>query len=103
MKKKYRFTTKSQSKRGIFSCVLAVLAVGLLAVAFFAAYVFRGQAGKYVAILGAVSFLLTICGFYHGIRGKKEENSYQLFPNLGCFFNLIVLAAFAGIYVLGWY
>lgn len=102
MRKKYRFTTKSQSRQGIFSCILALFSAGLLAAAFLAAYVFKGQAGKYVAVLGFLAFLLTGTGFYHGIRGKKEENSYQLFPNLGCFFNLIVLAAFAGIYILGW-
>lgn len=102
MKRKYRFTTKSQSKRGIFSCVIALFAAILIAAAFCTSYFFSGQAGKYVAILGFLAFLLTVVGLYHGILGKKEENSYPLFPNLGCFFNFLILVAFIGIYVLGW-
>ncbi len=101
-KRKYKFTDKNQSRQGVISsiigiiCVLAV--VGMVA----AAYLQSGQTGKWIAITGVVVVLLALTGMYHGILGTKEEDTYRLFPWLGCGMNGIVLTAFVLIYILGW-
>ncbi|MBR5509420.1 MAG: hypothetical protein IKV59_05150 [Lachnospiraceae bacterium] len=101
-RRKYKFTDKNHSVQGVVSsiigivCILAV--VGILAVA----YQQSGQTGKWIAIPGIVVLLLAVTGMYYGILGTKEENTYRLFPWLGCGINGIVLAAFVLIYILGW-
>ncbi len=102
MKKRYKFTDKNQSKNGIFSACLGMAALLLTGGVFAAAYLQSGQAGKTVAVLGFLALLLSVAGLYYGSLGLKEEDVYRLFPYLGCTVNVVVLAAYVMIYVLGW-
>lgn len=101
-KKKYKFTDKSQSGWGIISGIVGALAAALTAGMIAVAYMQSGQAGKYVAIPGFLSLLLSAAGLYYGVRGTREEDKYHLFPWLGCILNGAVLAVYLLIYVLGW-
>lgn len=86
----------------MISAGLGAGALLVLAGIFAAAYMQSGQAGRLIAVLGLLAFLLACVGLYYGICGMKEEEVYRLFPYLGCAVNGILLAAFAAIYVLGW-
>lgn len=101
-KRKYKFTDKSQSKCGIISSVIGVLAISLTAGMVAVAYLQGGQAGKFVAIPGFLALLLSFVGMFYGVRGTKEEETYHLFPWLGCLMNGLTLAAYVLIYILGW-
>lgn len=101
-KRKYKFTDKSQSRLGIVSCVISVAAMAMTAGALAAAYMQSGQAGKIVAIPVFVALCLSLMGLYYSFRGMREEDTYHLFPWLGCGMNGMILAAFAAICVLGW-
>lgn len=67
-----------------------------------AAYMEYGQAGKSIAVLGFLAMLLSLRGMYDGIRGLMEEDTYQLFPYMGCVLNGVLLTAFVMVYMLGW-
>ncbi len=101
-KRKIKFTNKRHSRFGIISVALGGAALLILMIVFAAAYLAGGAAGKYIAVLGFLALLLCLAGFCYGIRGKREEDVYALFPNLGCGLNIILLAAFGMIYMLGW-
>ena len=75
-----------------------LLLIGVLA----AAYMQNGQSGKAAAVFGVLAFLLSAVGMYYGVNGTKEEDTYRLFPWLGCGMNGLVLAAVVMTYVLGW-
>lgn len=102
MKRRYKFTDKNQSRLGIFSCILGVTALILTGSILAAAYMEYGQAGKGIAVLGFLAMLLAFAGMYQGIRGLMEEDTYQLFPYMGCVLNGVLLTAFIMVYMLGW-
>ena len=102
MKRRYKFTDKNQSRLGILSCVLGAAALLLTGGILAAAYMEYGQAGKSVAVLGFLAMLLSFAGMYRGIRGLMEEDTYQLFPYMGCVLNGVLLTAFIVVYMLGW-
>lgn len=101
-KRRYKFTDKNQSRQGIISSVIGILAFLLTAGVMTVAYVQNGQAGKIIAIPGFLALLLSLTGLYTGIRGAREEDTYRLFPWLGCILNGIILAVYVMVYVLGW-
>lgn len=102
MKKKFQFTSKKHSRQGVIAVLLGLLAALIMGAALLSAYLQKGHAGKYVAILGFLAMLITAAGLCFGIRGMKEEDVYRLLPFLGCGVNLLLLAGYAMIYVLGW-
>lgn len=101
-KRRLKFTDKKHSRQGILSSCFGAGAFLVLAGTFAASYMQSGQAGKSIAVLGLLAFLLACVGSYYGIRGMKEEEVYRLFPCLGCVLNGLLLAGFVLIYVLGW-
>lgn len=102
MKRRYKFTVKNQSRSGIISTVTGLAALVMTGCAAADAYRMYGQAGKGIAVLGFLALLLALYGLYKGIRGLKEEDTWQLFPYLGCALNGMLLTAFVCIYMLGW-
>lgn len=101
-KRRYKFTDKNQSRKGIISSVIGTAALLLTVGVMAAAYIQNGQAGKVIAIPGFSALLLSLTGFYYGVCGTREEDTYRLFPWLGCMLNGIILAVYVMIYVLGW-
>ena len=82
--------------------MIGILALFLTGGTLAAAYTEYGQAGKGIAVLGFLALLMAAAGLYQGIRGLREEDSYQLFPCVGCVLNGLLLTAFICIYILGW-
>lgn len=67
-----------------------------------AAYLTSGQAGKAVAVLGFLAFFVACAGAWYGVLGRREEDSYRLFPDLGIGINGLLLVGFVMIYIMGW-
>ena len=86
MGRKYIFTNKKESKKGIMSAVLGIIALVSL---FFAVYeTFRNQGQALVK---------------YGIMSKMEEDRFYLFSYLGIILNLLAIAGigfiiYAGVY-----
>ena len=100
MGRKYIFTNKKESKKGIMSAVLGIIALVSL---FLAVYeTFRKALVKYgVAALFALLFALA--GIVLGIMSKMEEDRFYLFSYLGIILNLLAIAGigfiiYAGVY-----
>ena len=102
MKRRYKFTDKNQSRLGMLSGAAGLGALLLTGGVVAAAYMEYGQAGKIVAVLGFLALLLALAGMYYGVRGLMEEDTYQLFPYLGCVLNGVTLTMYVMIYMLGW-
>ncbi len=101
-KRKYKFTAKSESGRGIASIAIGLLSFSLTAGMVVLAYMQGGQADRFVAIPGFLALLLSLLGSFNGIKGIMEEDAYHLLPGLGFLLNGMVLAAYAFIYWIGW-
>ena len=60
------------------------------------------SAGKVVAVLGLLAFFVACAGAWYGVLGRREEDSYRLFPDLGIGINGLLLVGFVMIYIMGW-
>ena len=95
-KRKIKFTDKKHSRNGILSTILGAVSAGLLFC------LTSGQAGKAVAVLGLLAFFVACAGAWYGVLGRREEDSYRLFPDLGIGINGLLLVGFVMIYIMGW-
>ena len=94
-KRKIKFTDKKHSRNGILSTILGAVSAGLLFCLLAAAYLTSGQAGL-------LAFFVACAGAWYGVLGRREEDSYRLFPDLGIGINGLLLVGFVMIYIMGW-
>ena len=100
MGRKYIFTNKKESKKGIMSAVLGIIALASL---FFAVYeTFRNQ-GQALVVAALFALLFALAGVVLGIMSKMEEDRFYLFSYLGIILNLMAIAGigfiiYAGVY-----
>lgn len=102
LRRKYKFTDKNRSRTGTISSILGAVSLLLLGGALWAAYMYAGQAGRYIAIPGFLALMVSAAGLYYGILGTREEDTWQVLPRLGCGMNILALAACVMIYITGW-
>ena len=101
-RKKYRFSDKNQSRLGLISSGIGAVALMILLGVLVSAYQQYGQAGKSAAVLGILAFILALVGMYYGLLGTKEQDTYMLFPWMGCGMNGVVLLSVVLSYLIGW-
>ena len=49
-----------------------------------------------------LGFFVACAGAWYGVLGRREEDSYRLFPDLGIGINGLLLVGFVMIYIMGW-
>ena len=99
--KRYRFAKKVYAKRGKISTALAVVCLGLLLAASIISFAMRGNAGVFVGGIAFMAMLLSIYGFYLGMRGFSEKDCSNLFCIIGAIANGLLMVSFLGIYLAG--
>ena len=105
MGRKYIFTNKKESRKGIMSTVLGAVSLFSLFLAVYGTFQKQGEAlVKYgMGVLFALLFALT--GIVLGIMSKMEEDKFYLFSYLGILLNVLAIAGvgfilYAGVYGL---
>ena len=78
----YKFTEKTQSKRGIAGFVIAALSIGIFIYVVWNSYTHKGAGSMYLGSAGVTSMLLSIVGLVLSVKSLKEEDSFKLFPYL---------------------
>lgn len=100
-RRKYIYSNKKHTERGIFSTVLAVLSFGSLLTMIYLSFVNKGEnPGSY----GAVAFLCTLfsgAGIIIGLWGKAQEDRFYFFSYMGIVWNVIDLLIISGILYAG--
>ncbi len=101
MGRKYIFTDKHETKKGIFSTVLGAIALVSVAAAVYGTFCNQGQAlVKYgAAVLFALLFALA--GLVLGVMSKMIKDRFYVFSYLGITLNLLTLAAIGFILYAG--
>lgn len=100
-RRSYKFTEKTQSKRGILAFLLAAV---LLAVYFWFVYKAYKDANSVSAYHGSVGVIAMLCSVVVSglsVTTFKEEDSFQLFPRLSFAASLLAVICWVGTYVLG--
>lgn len=95
--RKYKFTDKNQSIGGIFSSIIAFVAMGLFAAGVWIAFHNKGNGGLIIGLLGLVSFLLSGIGISIGVKSFQEDEIFYHFSWIGTISNAII---FIGMFVV---
>lgn len=97
----YKFTDKTQSKRGILAFVLAAISIIVLVLVIVASFQSRGDGTMYLGSAGVSSMLLSVVAFVVAIMSLGEENSYKFFPYLSTVLSFLVMGIWVALYVVG--
>lgn len=88
--RKYKFTDKKHSKRGLISSGLFLCSLAALIIGIYISYNNKGSGAMLVGVLGLLSFFISSIGFLVGIRSFKEEGVFLLYPWIGTVGNAVV-------------
>ena len=103
MGRKYIFTNKKESKKGIMAAVLGIIALVSLFLAVYETFRNQGQALVKYGVAALFALLFALAGIVLGIMSKMEEDRFYLFSYLGIILNLLAIAGigfiiYAGVY-----
>ena len=103
MGRKYIFTNKKESKKGIMSAVLGIIALVSLFFAVYETFRNQGQALVKYGVAALFALLFALAGIVLGIMSKMEEDRFYLFAYLGISLYLMAIAGigfiiYAGVY-----
>lgn len=88
--KKYKFTDKKRSKGGMVSSLLLVLAFVSLGFSVYLSFKSAGKGGIEVGLLAFVALILSVAGFFVGVKSFKEDNVFFGYSWLGTIGNTIL-------------
>lgn len=99
----YKFTEKTQSKKGIAGFMLAAVSIGIFIYVAWNSYSHRGDGSMYLGSAGVASLLLSIVAFAISVTSLKEEDSFKLFPYLATIGSGLALGTWVILYMIGMY
>lgn len=97
----YKFTEKTQSKKGILALLLAAISIVIFAVVVYESFQNRGNGNMYLGSAGVTSMVLSVVALCISITSLKEENSFKLFPYLATVFSFLSAGIWIALYVAG--
>lgn len=100
-KRNYKFTEKTQSKRGICAFSIAAISVGVLIYVIINSFENRGNGSMYLGSAGVTSLLLGMVSFVIAVKSLREENSFKLFPYLSTVISFLVTGVWMALYIAG--
>lgn len=100
-KKRYKFTKKKRSLRGMVAIMLSVAAAAIFAAAVLNSFESRGNGSVYWGSAGVLSMLLAVSAFVFAVLAVKEEDTFKAIPYTGLVCSVIASAAWIGVYAVG--
>lgn len=100
-RRNYKFTEKTQSKRGMIALVLSAISLAVLVAVIMNSFWHQGNGSMYLGSAGVASMLLGIVALVIAVKSLKEENSFKLFPYLATLGSFLASGAWIALYVAG--
>lgn len=97
----YKFTEKTQSKKGIAGFLIAAVSIGIFLYVVWNSYSNRGAGSMYLGSAGVASMLLSIVAFVISVMSLKEEDSFKLFPYMATICSGLALGTWFVLYIIG--
>ncbi len=97
----YKFTEKTQSKRGIIGFLISAVSIGIFIYVVWNSYSHEGAGSMYLGSAGVASMLLSIVAFVVSIKSLKEEDSFKLFPYLATICSTLIMGIWIILYIMG--
>lgn len=100
-KRGYKFTEKTQSKRGILALSLSLGSIVVLIYVVMNSFRKGGAGSMYLGSAGVASMLVSLVSLVLAIMSLREEESFKLFPYLATVCSFLAAATWIAIYVMG--
>jgi len=97
----YKFTEKTQSKRGITALLLAIVSLAVLVFVIVNSFQNRGAGSMYLGSAGVASMLVGVVAVVLAIGSLREENSFKLFPYMATVMSFLATGVWIAVYVVG--
>lgn len=99
--RKYKFTEKTLSKRGIAALVLAVISLVSFVIITAIAFKKAGALTIYAACCGIMAAIIAVVALILSIVSLREENSYRTIPYAATFLSIADVLMRSAIYIGG--
>ncbi len=100
-KKKYRFVEKVQSRDGKLATALAGASALLFVLVVIISFAAGGKAESFVGGLALTAALLSVYGFYVGMRSFSEKNVSSKFSLIGSILSGIIMIGWLTLFLVG--
>ena len=97
----YKFTEKTQSKKGIIGFLLAAVSIGIFIYVVWNSYSNRGDGSMYLGSAGVASMILSVVAVVISVMSLKEEDSFKLFPYLAMICSGVSCGTWIMLYIMG--
>ncbi|MCI8991170.1 MAG: hypothetical protein HFG80_00345 [Eubacterium sp.] len=99
--RKFKFTEKKQSVKGLLSIVFDIAAIVLILDTVMKSVAAKGEANLYIGSRGVLALIIAIAGLTLGIAGIREKDVFMAVPKSGTIAGIIVTAVIVCVYVFG--
>lgn len=99
--RKYGQVRLKHSKRGMSSCMLAVLSLFFLTLIFSAAYINKGDSGILLGFMGLGTLIMSFVGIRRAMEGFKEREKDYITCKIGAGANGLFVAILILIFIRG--
>ncbi len=100
-RRNYKFTEKTQSKRGIIAFMISLISIAVLVAVVVNSFWHQGNGSMYLGSAGVASMLLGMIALVLAVKSLREENSFKLFPYLSTISSFLVTGTWIALYVAG--
>lgn len=101
--RRYKFTNKKHSEKGIMSTILGVISLVSIWMAVYQTFLARGVAETNMGVVGLTITIFSAGGLVLGYLAKKEHDKFMFFAYLGMILNVLALAGISVILYAGAY
>lgn len=98
---RYGQKQKKHAKKGVQSCLLAVVSVFMLTLVIIISFGAKGQVGILVGLAGLLTLFVAWRGVVYAMRGFKERDKNYITCKVGGACNGVILLAMCGIFIRG--
>ena len=96
--RKYGQIKRKHSRKGIWSCVMAVLVTAVIAGLIVMAFMNKGKSAAMVGSFGVFDMILACIGIVTGVKGFKERDKNYLTCKIGIVVNGLIFCPDLSIY-----
>ena len=98
---KYKFSIKTHPVEGFISLGLGMIALLVLVVSCYLAYISRGNIGEVTALVDMFAFATAIGGMVFAVQAFRKRDIHTLFPALGAGLSGLLTIVYLVIYMRG--